>query len=111
MRSGSTGDPFTWYSSHPAKCGPLTSHRSRAPSAVRMNAPFRVPTRTRTPLTTLPTSSSSPRTCGRPKRTTAPDAPTHRLGAGKVVRGVEVLPDVDDGGGRHGAGAGKEVDD
>src|SRR6202030_1015483 len=32
------------------KCGPLTSHFSRLPSDVRMNAPLRVPTRTRTPL-------------------------------------------------------------
>src|SRR6266481_2184928 len=39
-----------WYSSQPAKCGPLTSHFSRFPSDVRMNAPLRVPTRTRTPL-------------------------------------------------------------
>src|SRR5882762_3342914 len=39
-----------WYISQPAKCGPLTSHFSRLPSDVRMNAPLRVPTRTRTPL-------------------------------------------------------------
>src|SRR5437868_3771978 len=50
MRFGSTGDPFTWYISHPAKCGPLTSHLSRLPSAVRINAPFLVPTRTLTLL-------------------------------------------------------------
>src|SRR5581483_4257474 len=36
--------------SHPPKCGPATSHRSRLPSDVRMNAPFLVPTRTRTLL-------------------------------------------------------------
>src|ERR1700758_47898 len=47
---GSTGDPFRWYISQPAKCGPLTSHFSRLPSDVRMNAPFFVPTSTRTPL-------------------------------------------------------------
>src|SRR4029077_1527770 len=50
MRLGSTGEPFRWYISQPAKCGPLTSHFSRLPSDVRMNAPLRVPTRTRTPL-------------------------------------------------------------
>src|SRR4029077_18576009 len=49
-RFGSAGDPFRWYISQPAKCGPLTSHFSRLPSDVRMNAPLRVPTRTRTPL-------------------------------------------------------------
>src|SRR6266436_2103269 len=49
-RFGSAGDPLRWYSSQPAKCGPLTSHRSRLPSDVRMNAPLRVPTNTRTPL-------------------------------------------------------------
>src|SRR6266436_8142054 len=50
MRLGSTGEPLMWYISQPAKCGPLTSHFSRLPSDVRMNAPLRVPTRTRTPL-------------------------------------------------------------
>src|ERR1700694_1325597 len=50
MRLGSTGEPFKWYISQPAKCGPLTSHFSRLPSDIRMNAPLRVPTRTRTPL-------------------------------------------------------------
>src|SRR6267143_62432 len=49
-RLGSTGEPLTWYISQPAKCGPLTSHRSRFPSDVRTNAPLRVPTKTRTPL-------------------------------------------------------------
>src|SRR5271157_4619079 len=49
-RLGSAGEPFTWYISQPAKCGPLTSHLSRLPSADRMNAPFFVPTSTRTPL-------------------------------------------------------------
>src|ERR1700740_3245495 len=50
IRFGSTGDPFRWYISQPAKCGPLTSHFSRLPSDVRINAPFLVPTSTRTPL-------------------------------------------------------------
>src|ERR1700680_2443184 len=39
-----------WYISQPAKWGPLTSHCSRFPSDVRMNAPLRVPTNTRTLL-------------------------------------------------------------
>src|SRR6266480_7588918 len=50
MRLGSAGDPLMWYISQPAKCGPLTSHFSRLPSDVRMNAPLRVPTNTRTLL-------------------------------------------------------------
>src|SRR5579862_7454710 len=50
MRFGSAGDPFRWYISHPAKCGPFTSHCSRLPSAVSRNAPLRVPTSTRTLL-------------------------------------------------------------
>src|SRR5712671_3018378 len=50
MRLGSADDPLMWYISQPAKCGPLTSHFSRLPSDVRMNAPLRVPTRTRTLL-------------------------------------------------------------
>src|SRR5579862_570448 len=50
MRFGSAGDPFRWYISQPAKCGPLTPHFSRLPSDVSMNAPFLVPTSTRTPL-------------------------------------------------------------
>src|SRR5437870_7247683 len=49
-RFGSTGEAFRWYISQPPKWGPLTCHCSRLPSAVRTNAPFRVPTRTRTPL-------------------------------------------------------------
>src|ERR1039457_900868 len=49
-RFGSTGDPLMWYSSQPAKCGPLTSQRSRLPSDSRMNAPLRVPTKTLTLL-------------------------------------------------------------
>ena len=48
--SGSAGDPLSGKISQPAKCGPLTSHFSRLPSEVRMNAPLRVPTRTRTLL-------------------------------------------------------------
>src|SRR5215472_14954349 len=50
MRFGSTGDPLTWYISQPAKCGPLMSHFCLLPSDSRRNAPFRVPTKTRTPL-------------------------------------------------------------
>src|ERR1019366_4508745 len=53
-RFGSTGDPLMWYSSQPAKCGPLTSHRSRLPSDSRMNAPLRVPTSTLTLLILTP---------------------------------------------------------
>src|SRR5256885_8295713 len=49
-RFGSTGDAFRWYISHPANSGPSTFQSSRVPSDVRMNAPFRVPTRSRTPL-------------------------------------------------------------
>src|ERR1700680_2338298 len=55
-RLGSPGDPLTWYISQPPKWGPLTSQRSRLPSAVRTNAPFRVPTRTRTLLMAAPLS-------------------------------------------------------
>src|ERR1700676_4972792 len=33
-RFGSAGDPLTWYISHPAKWGPLTSHCFRLPSDV-----------------------------------------------------------------------------
>src|ERR1039458_264041 len=47
-RFGSTGDPLMWYSSQPAKCGPLTSQLSRLPSDSRMNAPLRVPAKTLT---------------------------------------------------------------
>ncbi len=50
MRSGSAGDPFTWYISHPAKMGPSTSQLSRSPSEVSTKAPFRVPTSNRTLL-------------------------------------------------------------
>src|SRR6266480_1354759 len=50
MQLGSAGEPFMWKISHPEKCGPLTSHFCRVPSEVRMNAPLRVPTRTRTEL-------------------------------------------------------------
>src|SRR5262249_47360156 len=53
MRSGLAGDPFKWYISHPAKCGPLTSHLSRFPSELRMKAPLRVPTSNRTLLINL----------------------------------------------------------
>src|SRR5260370_3848432 len=47
-RFGSTGEPFKWYISQPAKWGPLTSHFSRLPSEVNIKAPLRVPTNTRT---------------------------------------------------------------
>ncbi len=56
-RLGSTGDPLMWYISQPAKCGPLTSHFSRLPSDVRINAPLRVPTKTRTLLILAPSYS------------------------------------------------------
>src|SRR6267378_3827597 len=70
-RFGSAGDPLRWYISQPAKCGPLTSHRWRLPSDVRMNAPLRVPTNTRIPLIRHSSSSvvklcrsvASPRLC------------------------------------------------
>src|SRR5579875_1185687 len=39
-----------WKISQPPKRGPLTSHCWRLPSAVRIKAPLRVPTRTRTLL-------------------------------------------------------------
>src|SRR5665213_453155 len=48
MRLGSAGEPFRWYISHPAKCGPATFQSLRVPSEVRMNAPLRVPTRSLT---------------------------------------------------------------
>src|SRR5882724_7757932 len=50
MRFGSAGEPLRWYISQPAKCGPLTSQCLRRPSEVRMNAPFFVPTNTRSLL-------------------------------------------------------------
>src|SRR5260370_41772762 len=46
MRLGSTGEPLRWYSSKPAKCGPLIFQSSRLPSEVMTNAPLRVPTST-----------------------------------------------------------------
>src|SRR5205085_2068318 len=49
-RFGSTGEPLIWYISQPAKWGPLMSHCLRLASDVRINAPLRVPTNTRTPL-------------------------------------------------------------
>src|SRR5436190_22808975 len=49
-RSGSAGDPLRWYISQPANSGPSTFQSSRVPSDVRTNAPFRVPTRSRTLL-------------------------------------------------------------
>src|SRR5436190_16175183 len=56
MRFGSAGDPLRWYISQPAKCGPLTSQFCRLPSAVRMNAPFFVPTNNRILLICSPSS-------------------------------------------------------
>src|SRR5216683_5267174 len=53
MRLGSTGEPLTWYSSKPAKCGPLIFQSSRLPSEVMTNAPLRVPTSTLTLLIVL----------------------------------------------------------
>src|SRR5581483_5247859 len=50
MRFGSAGEALRWYTSQPAKCGPLTSHFLRVPSEVRMNAPLWVPTSNRTLL-------------------------------------------------------------
>ena len=48
--SGRRAIPSRGRSPSPPKCGPLTSHFSRLPSAVRTNAPLRVPTRTLTVL-------------------------------------------------------------
>src|SRR5690606_2979017 len=50
IRSGSTGEPLRWYSSQPAQCGPSTLQFWRVQSEVRMKAPLRVPTSTRTLL-------------------------------------------------------------
>src|SRR5690242_11042272 len=52
MRSGSAGEAAMWYTSQPAKKGPSTVQSRRAPSAVRTNAPLRVPTSARTPAMT-----------------------------------------------------------
>src|SRR5438105_10051168 len=49
-RFGSAGEALRWYISQPANNGPSTSQSPRVPSDVRMKAPFRVPTRSRTPL-------------------------------------------------------------
>src|ERR1043165_2799413 len=49
-RLGSAGEPLRWYISQPAKNGPATSQSLRDPSDVSTNAPFFVPTSTRTPL-------------------------------------------------------------
>src|SRR5581483_3534345 len=64
MRFGSTAEPLRWYSSQPLKNGPATSHFWRLPSAVRMNAPLRVPTRTLTWL--IATSLLSEWNCSPP---------------------------------------------
>src|SRR4051794_2047188 len=50
MRFGSAGEPLRWYISQPPQSGPSTCQSVRLPSAVSTNAPFRVPTKTRTPL-------------------------------------------------------------
>src|SRR3954470_19873421 len=50
MRFGSAGDPFRWSIPQPPQSGPSTFQSLRLPSAVRTNAPLRVPTSTRTPL-------------------------------------------------------------
>src|SRR3990172_7292933 len=67
-RFGSTGEPLRWEISQPAKWGPLTSHRWRLPSDVRTNAPFLVPTSTRTPL--IPSSFLRTGNVKRPHRLT-----------------------------------------
>src|SRR5688500_8686942 len=71
MRSGSAGLPLRWYSSHPPKWGPSTCQSLRVPSEVRMNAPFLVPTSTRTP------AMSAPR-CRFPTTLTHGSARSHR---------------------------------
>src|SRR5215469_7566670 len=60
MRLGSTDEPFRWYNSHPAKWGPSTFQSLRLPSEVRMNAPLRVPTSTRTVLMNFPPMRVNP---------------------------------------------------
>src|SRR3954453_11920109 len=62
MRFGSAGEPFRWYISQPPQNGPSTFQSLRLPSAVRTNAPLRVPTSTRTPLMEPPlvSTASSP---------------------------------------------------
>ena len=40
MRLGSTGEPFRWYISQPAKWGPLTSHFLRLPSDAQNERAF-----------------------------------------------------------------------
>src|SRR3954452_3365021 len=57
IRLGSAGDPLRWYISQPPHSGPSTFQSLRLPSAVRTNAPLRVPTSTRTPLIGRPLSS------------------------------------------------------
>src|SRR3954470_14741226 len=50
MRLGWAAAPLRLYTPQPPKNGPVTSQRSRFPSALRTNAPLRVPTSTLTPL-------------------------------------------------------------
>src|SRR3954469_19960210 len=58
MRLGSAGEPLRGYISQPPPNGPSTFQSLRLPSAVRTNAPLRVPTRTRTPLMSHPSLST-----------------------------------------------------
>src|SRR3954471_4082829 len=60
MRFGSAGEALRWYISQPPKNGPATSQSCRLPSAVRTNAPLRVPTSTRTPLIRQPLTVGNP---------------------------------------------------
>src|SRR5260370_17045067 len=57
-RSGSAGEPFMWYTSQPAKCGPSTFQSFRRSSDVITKAAFLVPTNTRTLLMLPPIASS-----------------------------------------------------
>src|SRR3954471_21632749 len=84
MRLGSAGEPFRWYISHPPHSGPSIFQSLRLPSAVRTNAPLRVPTSTRTPLIHV--------LLGRPQRTTSRRRETHRslwrISAGEHANGA-----------------------
>src|SRR5690349_14985698 len=90
MRLGSTGDPFRWYISQPPNSGPSTFHSRRPPSAVRMNAPLRVPTSTRTPVTVpTPCGSLSDASDDRPRsdeRATAKSSGPRRFEARRAHR-------------------------
>ena len=97
-RSGSAGEPATWYTSQPAKCGPLTCQSRRASSEVRTKAPLRVPTRTRTPaIATSDVSSCRSGVSvarGYDVRQTRISSPRHAL----VGRGQSVPLDVEPAG-------------